>query len=178
MLGLGPVRHLFAKPPQMAVQQIRIGGVLKERGFLRNGFQLFIPVDPAVIDAARQMPQPLAHLAKAGGQIPPVPAQQIADRAYARRLKRRLGRRADTPDDPDRPRLQEIPGFTPPDDRKATRLVQIRSDLGQEFVVRQPDRRRKAQLGLHAQQKARQHPHRRCPVQPRRARKIQKRLVQ
>ena len=78
-------------------------------------------------------------MAEAGGQISAVPTQKIADGADASFIERALRGGADAPDDADRFGEQKAFGFRPPDNRKPARFIKVRRDLGEEFVVRQPD---------------------------------------
>jgi N-formylglutamate amidohydrolase len=178
ILGLCPVGDLFSQPPKVPVQQISVGSVVIERGFLGNGLQFFVPLHWAGVNAARQMPKPVAHRPKARAQIASVPPKQIADRANARLFKRTLGRCTDAPDDFHRLILQEGLRLCLPDHRKTTRFVDIRRDFREIFVVRQAHRSAEPQFSFHApNQTGQQHGGWRA-MQAGGSCQVQKRLVQ
>ena len=157
LLGLGAVGDLFGEAPDVAVQQVGVGGVLVEGGFLADRLQLFIPHHPPGVLTPRQGIQPVAHLAEAGPQVLTGPAEEVGDGADACGFQCGLGGGADAPDDADGFGFQERLGLGPPDDREAAGFVEVGGDLGEVFVVGQAHRAGQAQLGFHVADQAGQH---------------------
>ena len=78
---------------------------------------------------------------------------------------------------PDRLAGEERPGLGASDRGEAARLVQVRGDLGQEFVVAETDRNGDGELVLHPECEPRQGLGGAPPVQGLRARQVHERLV-
>ena len=148
-LGLGAVGDLFGQPPDMAIQQFGIGGVLTKGGFLGNGFHRRIGRHPAAVLSPRQMIEPIAHGPKPRDQILALPSQQIGKGADTRPVERGLGGRTHAPDHADGFVMQKRGRFGGTDHRKPVRFVEIRGDLGQEFIVAQADRPGQPQFIAH-----------------------------
>ena len=147
-------------------------------GFLGDRLQLFIARDPAAVLPACEVPEPVAHLAKARGQIHAVPAQKVTDGADARLFQRGLHCRAHAPENAHRSGAQKGFGLGRADDGKAARFVEIGGDFGQKLVVREADRAGDAQFLLHPLGEAGEQDGRRRAVQAGGAGEIQKRLIQ
>ena len=88
-----------------------------------------------------ELPQAMADTPVVGDQPRLRLLADIADRADAVAPQAILHRLADPPQIADRPGAEEAQGFGTADDGKATRLVQVRRQLGQELVVAEADGR-------------------------------------
>ena len=120
--------------------------------------------DTAMVLPTRKVPQPFAHGPEPHRQISPIPTQQIGKSADARLFQCNFGHGAHTPDHAHGFVAQEIVGFRSTDHRKSVRFVQIRGDLGEEFVVAEPDRSGQPQLVPHPFYQPRQHDGGRCAM--------------
>jgi hypothetical protein len=134
-------------------------------------------VNRAVIFAARQVIEPLAHHAVAAHQGGFLHCLQLPDGADAVALQRGREGLADAPDQRHGSGRQERQRLLLADHREAARLVEIGSDLGEKLAVGQTDRKGDADLGLDPGRKARQRAGRGVLVKPLGARKIQERLI-
>ena len=156
-LRLRPVCHVFSKPPDVPIQNVRVCGVFAKGGFVRDRLHRRSRRHPSPILASGQMVQPLAHTAEARDQICLFPAKQVGKGAYPRFFKRGLCLRPDAPDQPDRFVLQEGRRLGLANDRKPARLVEIGGHLGQKLVVRETDGTSQPQLVFHSFDQPRQH---------------------
>jgi hypothetical protein len=177
-LGLGAVGDLLGQPPDMAVEEVGVGGVLEEGGFLGDRLGALVAVHAAGVEAARQVPEPVAHAAEAGAKVGAVPAQEVGDGADACLFQRGLGRGADAPDDADGLGFRKASVSALADHREAAGLVEVGGDLGEELVVRQADGAGEAQFILHPFGQPGQQDGGGCAVQAGGAGEVEEGLVQ
>ena len=149
ILGLGPVRNLLRQSPDMTVEHIGVGSIFVEGRLVRDRLHAGVAGHPAIVLPACQMPQPVPMCAETLRQRLAIPAAQIGEAADACRLQRRGRRLPHPPDQPDRPRSEEVLRFRLANHRKTARLVEIRGKLGQKLIVAEPDRAADAKLGFH-----------------------------
>ena len=148
--GLEPPRDALHRRHSTGWRSSKAARSRVEGGLGRDALRLALrahrPVRPrrarARASAPRSRPTTPAEIA-AGAR------RRWRDRcAMPARARRACAAAADAGDDADRPLGEERRGLGAPDDREAARLVEIGGDLGQELVVRKPDRDRDAELLL------------------------------
>ena len=162
----------------MAVENIEVGGVFVERGLIGDRFDGSIPLDPTVIFAACEVPEPVAGAAEARMEVALVPPEEVAEGADPGAVQGGLCDRADAPDQADGFLAQEFGRLLLADDRKPARLVEIGGDLGEEFVVAEPDGAGDAKLVLHPFRQAGKHNRRRRVVEAGGAGEVHERLIE
>ncbi len=123
--------------------------VVEKGRFGRNALRRLVRMHLAVVDAAREAVEPLAHRAIAAHQVGLLHGLELADGADAVRLQRRVERLADAPDGGDRPGRQEFQRLFLPDHRKAAGLLEVGGNLGEEFAIGEADRNADTDLVLH-----------------------------
>ena len=141
----------------MLLERPELADIGIERRFCRDAFGLAFGADAALVEPARQMPEPVAFLAVAPHQFDLVGALQVGNQAIAVIGELGGGDRANTVDETDRLGAEEFHGFRLAQHGKAARLVHVGSDLGEEFVGRQADRDGDADVALDVLGKPRQH---------------------
>src|SRR6185437_16519269 len=140
--------------------------VAREGGLGGDASRRRVGLDAAVVLAAREAREAPADGAVAGGQLALLHRLKLADARDPVAGEAALQRRADAPEQADRPLGEERERLGPADDREAARLVEVGGDLGEELVVAEPDRDGDADLALDAAGKECKNARRR-PVGPR-----------
>ena len=134
---LQPRRDPLGERPERLLQRLVVGDILVERRLGRHAFGLALRVHAAVVDAAREPPQPAPLDAVAAHQVGLVGLLQVRDGVVAVALQPRLRRLADAPDEADR-LVARKRRLVLAEHRKAARLVEVGGDLGEELVGRSP----------------------------------------
>jgi hypothetical protein len=128
-----------------------------EGRLVRDALDGFVRRDAAVVLAPREVPEALARLAEARVEVAALPAKEVGEGADAGGFERGLSDLAHAPDEADGAVAEKGGRIGPSDDREAARLVEVRGDLGEELVVREPDRAGDAELLLHPAGEAGEH---------------------
>ena len=169
--------NLLRQPPQRSFQRGKIADIGLERGLVGNGLGAAIGHHGAIVDAARQPPQPAALAGELFHQIDFVGALEIGDDTKAALRQPFLGRRSDAENESDRSVGQHGAGLLLVERSKTARLVHVGGDLGQEFVAGKADGDRDADVAFDLLGEARQHFRRDHAVHALGAGEIQKRFV-
>src|SRR5450759_4311285 len=100
----------------MLLERAEFANVAFKRGFRRNAFGLAVGADGALVDPARQPPEPSAFLAIAAHQVVLVGPLQVGDQAKSIGGKLGGAHRADTVDEADRFWREKFRGVRLPED--------------------------------------------------------------
>src|SRR5262249_9186748 len=99
LLCLQSRRNALGLLPENFLQRAKIRDVAIERCFRRHAFRFAIRAYAAVVDAAREPPEPPSLDAELAHEVVFLGALQIGDDAVARLRQRLAGRLADAPDE-------------------------------------------------------------------------------